>query len=49
MLEDFTSYCSWMLHDLEVEDIGDSGEGNENSLQYIGVSFLQDLNGGFID
>ena len=38
-----------MLHDLEVEDIGDSGEGNENSLQYIGVSFLQDLNGGFID
>ena len=49
MLEDFTSYCSWMLHDLEVENIGDRSEGNENSLQYIGVSFLQDLNGGFID
>lgn len=49
MLEDFTSYCSRMLHDLEVENIGDRSEGNENSFQYVGVSFLQDLNGGFID
>ncbi len=40
MLEDFPSDGSRVLHDLEIENIRDSGERDEDSLQDIGVCFL---------
>ncbi len=49
VLEDLTCYCFGVLHDLEVENIGDGCEGNKDSLKNIRVGFFNDFRGSLVE